>query len=205
MSIAFGLITRNGGLLAASDRRETVNGNFSNDNHEKTFSICENRIIGSHTGLLSFNGKRLKEHLAYTTSNLLKNKMTIETLNEIMNYLKGQIELEPNVAFEYKKLSIVFLLRIENKPTRVYFEIMPDKEFNKLMISQPVIENGLGTFKPFGNPLAFNTLYQKMSISPMNNPIVEAIEIMKSAIQAVIDVKGESADCGGIPSIQYIK
>ena len=205
MSIAFGLITNRGELIAASDRRETVNGIYSNDNHEKTFKICGNRIIGSHTGLLFFNGKRLKEHLVDITSNLEKKQMTIEMLNKIMNYLKGQIELEPNVAFEYKKLSIIFLLRIENKPIRAYFEILPIKDSNELSITQPIIEDGLGTFKPFGNPLAFDTIYRRMLFAPMINPVDESIKIMKSAIQAVYDVKGESADCGGIPSVQYIK
>lgn len=205
MSIAFGLITSKGALIAASDRRETVNGVFSNDNHEKTFSICENRIIGSHTGLLFFNGKRLKEHLVDIASILKEEDISLDILNGIMNFLKEQIELEPNVGFAHKKLSIVFLLKIEEKPFRAYFEIGPDIDSNILNISQPIIENQLGTFKPFGNSLAFPKLSEMMKIASMNKPIEEATEIMKSAIQAVIDTQGNSADCGGPPSIQYIK
>lgn len=204
MSIGFGWITHTGSMVVVSDRRMLVNGIFNNDNTEKTFHIPSKGIIATHTGSLSFNGKNVSEHCETFCNNWNPSHMDNNDFEKLMVYLRDELTAEPITGFIHKSLRIIFLARIKNIPTRIYFDILPNQSTNELDISKPEVSTIKGTFKPIGNKVGYKTLYDEMAKPLVHKPTKHAELAMIKAIAEVQRVDGSKADCGGIPSIKLI-
>ncbi len=204
MSIAFGWITCNGELLAISDKRASVGNVPLSDDYDKTFSLYDNQIIGAHTGLLNFNEREFKSHLDEYISKLENVELTCNLINDLVEYLKNQLMLDNKVGFENKKVSIIFLLKINQNPTMLYYEILPNSNLNKLVISLTEKVNTFCRYKPFGNLNAFKVIDEMIKKGTSLSAVEWAKEIMINAIQEVQNIDGQYSDCGGSPSIQFI-
>jgi hypothetical protein len=62
MSVVIALISTSGGVVA-SDGRTIRGGELFDDNFDKTFSLCQHRIVGTFAGSMGFGGRSVAQHL----------------------------------------------------------------------------------------------------------------------------------------------
>lgn len=79
MSVALAIISHSG-TIVASEGRAIQNGSIISDCFDKTFQILDHNILGAHTGLLSFSGMKVEEHINEILRSEHTDRVSLETL-----------------------------------------------------------------------------------------------------------------------------
>ncbi len=204
MSIAFGWITSNGELVAASDSRATDNNTKTyTDNTDKTFSLYNNSIIGAFTGNISFDNKNVRQHLEDISNSISPSKGKKETIQELV--LEFAKRFEKHRIPAYDNNYIIFLSKSDGVPFYILYFIKNNPPIQPLIIDCAEVKQ---RFIPFGNQKGFEAINQVM-INPAGDPKQVASFAIQNAIDEVskahsLTTESPNPDCGGPSNVRYI-